>query len=318
MLVNMKKIRIQLLIIAIILAGTMIYRWTKPRQLNKLEHETVVEAAKTLSHFADLKKQNNNFHIRSIAEIADRRKENVFLSQVKENVVKIDSLTINILQSTNSLWDKAVKSVDGYTKSMRITKVDKKVEASKEEIKDWIHHIDKYLAQIAEISNMDSSSIYFDTKGNAVSKAEFANLYLMNKPLSILLSNLSRIKSDIIEAEEKAILRLGKNVSYFPMEFEELVPVVIPEKREIKEGEEYKATVAVYPKLSTQYPMIAFKDSKSISVEDGYAEVKIKAEKPYKKKDKQIYEKEWNASLTINGPYGNQTFTKKDKFLIEK
>jgi hypothetical protein len=239
--------------------------------------------------------------------------------------VKLDYVTggNRIAEHTNKILTKIeqvrkdVIMAAGGIENNQIKGGNKPAKFEKKAFLEMIAAINPYLDSISNIAEINRPLLMYNSKGDTLEAHQYANLFFVQKPLSVFLYNLSRLETDIIFAETDAILGFGKKVNYLPLEFNDAIAVVTPFDAEIKEGEEYRAEINVKPIITSHKPSSIVIDNKPVQIENGIGKAKINASGKLEKETNKMV-KSWDAIYLITTQNGTSTYSTSDTFFVEQ
>jgi len=160
-----------------------------------------------------------------------------------------------------------------------------------------------------------------------VSKTETENWMLSNFyhiPLAAVITNLSKIQTDVRNAESDVIKHLFQNVSAEDFKFDKLEARVIPQSNYVLVGEKYQADVFVAAYSTTQNPsiligevdtakraLIGRGDSTNVKIKDGVGRYEVPAGAEGIKK--------WGGIIQVVSPGGDiKSYPFKSEYMVAK
>ena len=253
----------------------------------------------------------------------------------------IDNMKRKLIKETDKLPDDApdslynlkyVNSKDNYDVATHILIGEpanpNTGEMSAAELKQLIISFrEQLLSQIDDPTRRSSLNIGLETNDfgmvNGVNETWETGLFY-HVPLAAVITALSKIQSDIRNAESDIVKELYSNISAKDFKFDTLAAKVIPNRKYVFLGDTFKAEVLVAAFSTTQDPRleVGFKldtttgrpldaDSSGVSVSRGVAKYSFvpKAEGFF----------EWGGIISIKNPSGEYTpFRFKDEFMVAK
>ncbi|GAB4331091.1 MAG: hypothetical protein OHK0038_05740 [Flammeovirgaceae bacterium] len=314
----MKKIvLIEAAVLGLLLTIYGIYKWQQANQPVDFQTQLLLEAGRTHNYYASLKRKDNELILNNI---------NILLKEVEANLgVKLEYASggNRIVEHTNKILTKIeqvrkdVITAAGGMENNQIKGGNKLAKYDKKNFLEMIAAIDPYLDTLSKIGEINKPLVMYNSKGDTLQPHQFASQFFVQKPLALFLYNLSRLETDIILAENEAMLGFGKKANYMSLEFNDMVAVITPLDAEIKEGEEYKAEIQVKPIITSHKPSGILVEDKPIQIENGIGKVRISPSGKLEKEGNNMV-KNWEAIYLITTQNGTTTYSTKDKFYVEK
>jgi gliding motility-associated protein GldM len=146
-------------------------------------------------------------------------------------------------------------------------------------------------------------------------KWESMNFYYI--PLAAVITNLSKIQTDIRNVESDVVTYLMADVEALSYKFTKLAPIAIPQSNYVLQGDSFRADVFLAAYDDTNFPTVLIgvnesveHDSTNVSLvgesrvveigDDGFAKLRIPAD--------QVGFRNWKGVIKFKGPSGEQPF----------
>jgi gliding motility-associated protein GldM len=146
-------------------------------------------------------------------------------------------------------------------------------------------------------------------------KWEAMNFYYI--PLAAVITNLSKIQTDIRNVESDVVTFLMADVEALSYKFTKLAPIAIPQSNYVLQGDSFRADVFLAAYDDTNFPTVLIgvnesveHDSTNVSLvgesrvveigDDGFAKLRIPAD--------QVGFRNWKGVIKFKGPSGEQPF----------
>ncbi|RMG78960.1 MAG: gliding motility protein GldM [Bacteroidetes bacterium] len=254
-----------------------------------------------------------------------------YITELKHQVIAFtDGVPVEQVKQMKSLYE--VNSKDNYDKptefliGQEVTNP-KKGEWTATELKDKIDEYRNFL--INDILKGDTAGMHLglDTDIEVIdngTKEDWISLNFYHLPLVAVVTNLTKIQSDVRNAEADVVKKLYSHIDAGDFKFDTLAVKVIPNTNYLILGDTFKADVIVAAFSKTQNPIlevgfevdsagniIGEKDTAGVRVKNGVAQWIYKPEK------EGIVE--WGGVIKIKKPDGTyQPFPFKHQFTVAK
>ncbi len=148
-------------------------------------------------------------------------------------------------------------------------------------------------------------------------RKDFAELQFQNTPNVAALAILSQLKSQVAQAESKAIELLSSEVGADQLRVDKVIPVVKPESKIVAAGTKYEAEMFIAAVSSSLKPKMTF-GGKEIKVDkDGKGKVSFVASGGGYDKDGNVT-KSWKGTIKVQTPLGEQVLEVDEKYTVAK
>lgn len=145
---------------------------------------------------------------------------------------------------------------------------------------------------------------------------DFAQLNFENTPTVACLAIISQMRSEVAQAESKALEELAKSIGADQLKFDKIVPVVKPYSSVVAAGTKYSAEMFIAASSSTATPKMTY-NGNTIKVEEGKGFIEFVATPgTYDKSGNAT--KTWKGSITIPTPFGDTTFVIEEEYVVAK
>ncbi len=145
---------------------------------------------------------------------------------------------------------------------------------------------------------------------------DFAQLNFDHTPTVACLAILSQIKSEVAQAEAKALEKLAADIGADQLKFDRIVPVVKPYSSVVAAGTKYSAEMFIAASSSSAKPKMTY-NGKEIDVEEGVGMIEFVAT-PGEYDQSGNAKKTWKGTITIPTPFGDTTFTIEEEYVVAK
>ena len=145
---------------------------------------------------------------------------------------------------------------------------------------------------------------------------DFAEITFGNTPTVAVMTILTELKSEVVQAEAKALEALAAQVGADQLKFDKIIAVVKPQSNVVAAGTKYEAEMFIAASSTAAKPRMTF-NGKPVTVEDGRGKVSFTASGGDYDAQGNL-KKRWNGAITITGPFGDTTFTVDEEYIVAK
>ncbi len=136
-----------------------------------------------------------------------------------------------------------------------------------------------------------------------VKKKDFTSFTFEHTPMISILATLSQFESEVLARESETLKKLGGKIGAGTIQFDEIVPMVLPESQVVAAGAKYKAKMFIAASSSGLKPRMAMNGKELKVGADGKGIVEFVAT-PGKYDKDGLAKKTFKATITIPQPGG--------------
>lgn len=167
------------------------------------------------------------------------------------------------------------------------------------------------------VSNLESAFDFSDRKDASGTNTNWESMNFYHIPIAAVVTNLSKIQTDVRNAESDLVTYLMADVEAVSYKFTKLVPIAIPQSNYVLQGDTFRADVFLAAYDDTNFPTVEIAANESVEHDstnmtltgeslpveigdDGFAKLRIPAD--------QIGFRNWKGVIKFRGPQGEQPF----------
>ncbi|WP_053406603.1 gliding motility protein GldM [Persicobacter sp. CCB-QB2] len=268
-------------------------------------------------------------------------------AKVDESGREQDKLVLQKAREVRELTSKALNYVDGLKDELteKTGGIDEatglpKGMTDEDKVANWFiqqkkgdevkEQLNAYVAGIREVAgsvdvNVDLKDIALEpgdmpeyANNKEVRKKDFKSFNFEHTPMISVLASLSQFESEILAREAQTLKALGDKIGAGTIQFDEIVPMVLPESQVVAAGAKYKAQMFIAASSSGIKPTMAL-NNKQIKVNaDGKGEVEFTAT-PGKYDKDGLARKTFKATISIPKAGGEaEKFEQEIEYFVAK
>lgn len=185
-------------------------------------------------------------------------------------------------------------------------------------LKDYINTLNSSVDSLDLGHIAKPASEYPELANNPDQKTkDFVYLTFDHTPAVAALTMISQIKTDVAQAEAKALEKLALKIGAEELRFDKIVAVVKPESKVVAAGTKYRAEMFIAASSSTARPRMTFNGKPVSKIEEGKGFIEFPATAGNYDKEGNA-KKTWKGAITISGPMGDTTFEVEEEYIVAK